>query len=395
MELSPSDQFDAAAARAILPGTGRGTTAGGGGAQASIPDLEASDLGHVPLHHPSDGPPPPVGEEFTRLVPVRPRDDGWTAQRQREFLEALAACGSVCKAAKAVGMSRESAYALRRRTDARGFAQGWDAARALAVEHLTELAWDRALEGEARPIYYHGELVGETRHYDNRLLLALIAQNRGLLAGTGVASTGLASNGLAGAGAGPALASPELIAEVAADWDAALGRVERGEALVESAGSRAAQPAVEAASETIPAPLEAETGHRGEPIHEAQHLEIGNYAHWWDYDNEQWLTNWPASDDFAGAEFWVDEEDKVLGPYDPDARPTSKLGFPIKCEWARTLTSAEEAGIEAEEAREARQRQQRRELYRRAAFGLATAAEQASLDAANGGRYRPFSIRSA
>ena len=71
----------------------------------------------------------------------------------------------------------------------------------LAVEHLTEVAWDRALNGEVRNVYYHGELVGETRHFDNRLLLALIAQNRAVLAS---------------GGAGPALASPTLVADVAA-----------------------------------------------------------------------------------------------------------------------------------------------------------------------------------
>ena len=63
-------------------------------------------------------------------VPVRQRDDRWTAERQRGFLECLAATGSVTVAARSVAMSRESAYVLRRRVDARGFAQAWDAARA-------------------------------------------------------------------------------------------------------------------------------------------------------------------------------------------------------------------------------------------------------------------------
>lgn len=49
------------AAARFLPGTGRGTTAGGGGAQA---DNAPPDLGHVPLPHPADGPPPRAGEEI-------------------------------------------------------------------------------------------------------------------------------------------------------------------------------------------------------------------------------------------------------------------------------------------------------------------------------------------
>ena len=50
-------------ARAFLPGTGRGTTEGGGGAGAANPTSEGRESPHVPLHHPADGPPPPVGEE--------------------------------------------------------------------------------------------------------------------------------------------------------------------------------------------------------------------------------------------------------------------------------------------------------------------------------------------
>ncbi|MFM5894152.1 MAG: hypothetical protein ACKOQM_06940, partial [Novosphingobium sp.] len=168
---------------AILPETGRGTAVGGGaGAWCEAGEENAPS---VSLREP----PPPEGEDLCApdiilppLVPTRPRSDGWTPQRQRDFLEALAGSGSVAAAARSVGMSREAAYALRRRADARGFAQAWDAARLLAAEHLVDLAWDRAVQGELRPLVYHGEVVAEVRHYYNRLLLGLIAQNRALLA---------------------------------------------------------------------------------------------------------------------------------------------------------------------------------------------------------------------
>ncbi|MCC6927090.1 hypothetical protein [Novosphingobium sp.] len=290
-----------------------------------------------------------------QLVPLRQRDDGWTAQRQRDFLEALAACGSVSKAALNVGMSRESAYALRRRADARGFAQAWDAARAMAVEHLTEVAWDRALEGEVRQVYYHGELVGETRHFDNRLLLALIAQNRALLAGHR---------------AGPALASPALVAEVAADWEAALDRAERGEALVEPEAARAAVPGADSRTSD-----------------EAQRLEIGLFDHWWDEAGERWLTNWPAPEGFTGAEFWINQQGEVIAAYDPDADPVEdSYGRPIERDWARELSDEELAGIEQAAEDEEEVRAARIDLYRRAAFGLASKAERTALAAANGGR---------
>jgi len=46
-------------------------------------------------------------------VPVRPRHDGWTAERQIAFLEKLADTGSITAACKHVGMSRESVRRLR------------------------------------------------------------------------------------------------------------------------------------------------------------------------------------------------------------------------------------------------------------------------------------------
>jgi hypothetical protein len=56
----------------------------------------------------------------------RIRRDGWTAERQLAFLAALARTRSVAKAARAVGMSRESAYRLRERPYAALFAAIWD-----------------------------------------------------------------------------------------------------------------------------------------------------------------------------------------------------------------------------------------------------------------------------
>lgn len=61
-------------------------------------------------------------------VPVRPRGDGWTPQRQAQFIGMLAQTGSVLAAAQAVGIGRESAYRLRRRPGSAGFAAAWDAA---------------------------------------------------------------------------------------------------------------------------------------------------------------------------------------------------------------------------------------------------------------------------
>lgn len=61
-------------------------------------------------------------------VPLAPRCNGWTAERQRGFLAALAGTGSVALACERVGMAKRSAYRLRARPDAAAFAQGWNAA---------------------------------------------------------------------------------------------------------------------------------------------------------------------------------------------------------------------------------------------------------------------------
>ena len=61
-------------------------------------------------------------------VPIRSRRDGWTPQRQADFLGYLAETGSVMGACEAVGMSRKSAYRLPVRPGAESFAAAWDAA---------------------------------------------------------------------------------------------------------------------------------------------------------------------------------------------------------------------------------------------------------------------------
>lgn len=63
-----------------------------------------------------------------RACPERSRRDGWTAERQLRFLDALAATRSVTRAARAAGMSRESAHRLRARDEGGLFALLWDRA---------------------------------------------------------------------------------------------------------------------------------------------------------------------------------------------------------------------------------------------------------------------------
>ena len=107
-------------------------------------------------------------------VPVRYRYNGWTPERQEEFIERLADCGCVEEAAKSVGMSRNSAYALRRRPDAQAFRFAWDAALDYSIGRLSDAAMSRAINGVAVPIFHKGEQVGERRHFDERLTMFLL-----------------------------------------------------------------------------------------------------------------------------------------------------------------------------------------------------------------------------
>jgi hypothetical protein len=84
-----------------------------------------------------------------RPVPEPCRRDGWTADRQLGFLENLARTRSVSAAAAAVGMSRESAYRLRRRDPAGLFAAAWDRAMGAGRVTLTRAEVD---EGHRRLI---------------------------------------------------------------------------------------------------------------------------------------------------------------------------------------------------------------------------------------------------
>jgi hypothetical protein len=105
------------------------------------------------------------------------RADGWTAKKQVAFIEALADSGMVSVAAMRAGMSRASAYVLRARPGAESFSRAWDAALDVGFEKMQDFAIDRALNGECVPYFYQGEMIGERRRYDNRLLIFMMQQN--------------------------------------------------------------------------------------------------------------------------------------------------------------------------------------------------------------------------
>ncbi|MBU6207280.1 MAG: hypothetical protein KGQ42_06290 [Alphaproteobacteria bacterium] len=118
---------------------------------------------------------------IAHFAPVKRADRaaGWSAEKQRNFIQVLMTTGSVTHACKAVGMARQNAYLLRYCEGAESFAIAWDAAMRLAAQRLVDIAYERVLEGEVIPHFYRGEQVGERIKYDNKLLMQLLrTQNK-------------------------------------------------------------------------------------------------------------------------------------------------------------------------------------------------------------------------
>lgn len=122
-------------------------------------------------------------------VPTRARADGWTPLRQGDFIGFLAESGSVAEAARQVGLTRESAYKLRRRPGAESFAAAWDAAVAGGMagqgdgghigasrKFTDEDMAGRALGVTLQVLMRRGRYVGTRRKTSDFLLLRLLAR---------------------------------------------------------------------------------------------------------------------------------------------------------------------------------------------------------------------------
>ncbi len=116
----------------------------------------------------------PAPGTLPNAIPLRARHDGWTPQRQHDFIAALAETGCVTEAAATVKVTPRSAYRLRARPDANIFRQAWDIALDYAIRNLTDAALARSINGVARPVFYKGEQIGERRYYNERLTQFLL-----------------------------------------------------------------------------------------------------------------------------------------------------------------------------------------------------------------------------
>ncbi len=105
-------------------------------------------------------------------APVRARSDGWNAGVQQRFVLHLAKGAGPGEAARHVGRSKQTAYALRARPSAEGFAVAWDAAVAFACHARTAgrsptaAFTDSGLEMLMVPRFYRGRLIGFVQRED-------------------------------------------------------------------------------------------------------------------------------------------------------------------------------------------------------------------------------------
>lgn len=112
----------------------------------------------------------------TDAIGRRLRHGGWTPDRRRAFLQAVAAGATVTDACRAVGLTTASAYALRDRADGAAFALGWAAANLRAREPLADALLTRAVNGQVEwRANAHGERVERFR-YDNGLATRMLAR---------------------------------------------------------------------------------------------------------------------------------------------------------------------------------------------------------------------------
>ena len=154
--VAPSIQADAAHSHAELPAVHNRSKAGEPATKLDAHGFDPADYKWVPVRR-------------------RARKDGWSQEKQRLFIEHLADTGCVEKAAEAVNMSVQSAYALRRAPGGESFAAAWQAAVQQGALKLADVAFQRALNGVEEPVFDRsGVVIGRKTRYSERLMMFLL-----------------------------------------------------------------------------------------------------------------------------------------------------------------------------------------------------------------------------
>ena len=167
-----------------------------------------------------------TGLEFTPVPRQRRRFDGWSEERQEAFIAALAVCGTVSKAARAVGSTARSAYRLLDAPGADSFAAAWDAAIDQGYARVQAEALERALKGAFVPVYRRGKLDRVEHRKCDKLAIALLnGQDRDPLLARRLAVTRRAHRLDLAASDAAARERDRLIAEAEAAYQAEIDRL--------------------------------------------------------------------------------------------------------------------------------------------------------------------------
>ena len=122
-------------------------------------------------------------------VPLRTRKDGWTPARQARFIALLAETACVRKAAQLLGLTRESAYRLRKHPGAGSFRAAWDTAvrgkQQLRWKFTQAEAYRLATEGPFHIALFRGRARTIWRKPDDSRLLSAIGRLDRLLGNLG------------------------------------------------------------------------------------------------------------------------------------------------------------------------------------------------------------------
>lgn len=99
-----------------------------------------------------------------------------TPKKRAKFLQCLIDTGNVSRAAASIGISRTRMYELKKEDEA--FAQAWDEAVDIGIDHLEEEARRRAYQGTDKPVFYQGYQCGTIREYSDTLMIFLLKAHR-------------------------------------------------------------------------------------------------------------------------------------------------------------------------------------------------------------------------
>lgn len=112
-------------------------------------------------------------------VPLRVQHNGWSPALQFRFVLALARGAGPGEAARSLGMTRQSAYHLRKRPDGESFAAAWDAAldfaRSVQAAVRPPAAWG-GVETILVPRTYRGRVVGFVQREDTAGAMRLLGR---------------------------------------------------------------------------------------------------------------------------------------------------------------------------------------------------------------------------